>query len=96
MLGLEDRKRIGRWATTSGASCVAVLELLRGAMVRQVRVGVPTFVTTVVFVATRGALPTVRIRRRACVFAANVVRTTVRQHAALPTAVRFAVVSQLD
>ena len=36
MLGLEDRKRTGRWATALGASCVAVLKLW-GIMVRLVR-----------------------------------------------------------
>ena len=94
MLGLEDRKRVGRWATALGASCVAVLKLW-GTMVRLVRVGVPTIVTTVAVTATRGVLPTVCRSRRACVFAANAVGTTARQHASLPTAVGFAIVDQL-
>ena len=94
MLGLKNLKRVGRWATTLGSLCVAVLKLLWGTMVRLVTVGVPT-VTTVVVVATRGVLPAVCRRRCACVFAANAVRTTVRQHAALPTAVGFAILAQL-
>ena len=89
MLGLEDRKRTGRWATALSSSCVAVLKLLCGTMVRLVRVGVP------VVVATRGVFPTVLRRRRARVLAANAIRTTVRQHATFPTAVGFTIAAQL-
>ena len=77
------------------ASCVAVVKLLWGTMVSLVTVRVPVVVATVVVVATRGVYSAVRRRRRACVFTANAVRTTVRHHAAFLTAASFAIVAQL-
>ena len=94
MVGLKNGMRVGHWATTSGASCVPVLKLSWGTMVRLVKVGVSTLVTTAVVVAMRGLLLTVCRKRRACSFAAKAVRRTVRQDAALPMAEGFAVVTQ--
>ena len=63
-------------------------------MARLARVGAPNVVAAVV-VAARGAFAVVQRRRRACVFAANTVRSTIRLHATLPTAVGFTIVAKL-